>query len=142
MRVQTLAFLLLANLASDLISLCVYILLGVRLFETPWTVARQAPLSMGFSRQEYWSGLPCSPPWDLPDPGIEPHLLHWQSPALAGRFFTTSATWEALMGRSPNSTGVIKWWKIHQISMSASPLRLSLFLPSLFSPSLLCKPPS
>ena len=37
-----------------------------------WTVARQAPLSMGFSRQEYWSGLPCPPPGDLPDPGIEP----------------------------------------------------------------------
>ena len=47
-------------------------------------VARQAPLSMGFPRQEYWSGLPCSPPGDLPDPGIEP-----VSPALAGRFFTT-----------------------------------------------------
>ena len=39
---------------------------------TPWTVARQAPLSMGFSRQEYWSGLPCPPPVDLPDPGIKP----------------------------------------------------------------------
>ena len=45
--------------------------------ETPWTVARQAPLSMGFSRQEYWSGLPFPSPGDLPDPGIEP----W-SPAL------------------------------------------------------------
>ena len=44
----------------------------------------QAPLSMGFPRQEYWSGLPCPPPGDLPDPGIEP-----ASPALAGRFFTT-----------------------------------------------------
>ena len=49
----------------------------VRLFVTPWTVARQAPLSMGFSRQEYWSGLPCPSPGDLPDPGIEP-----RSPAL------------------------------------------------------------
>ena len=49
----------------------------VRLFETPRTVASQAPLSMGFSRQEYWSGLPCPPPGDLPDPGIEP-----RSPAL------------------------------------------------------------
>ena len=39
---------------------------------TPWTVARQAPLSMEFSRQEYWSGLPCLPPGDLPNPGIEP----------------------------------------------------------------------
>ena len=52
-------------------------------FATPWT-AYQAPLSMGFSRQEYWSGLPCPPPEDLPDPGMEP-----ASPTLAGRFFTT-----------------------------------------------------
>ena len=44
----------------------------VQIFATPWTVAHQAPLSMGFSRQEYWSGLPCSPPGNLPDPGIEP----------------------------------------------------------------------
>ena len=54
----------------------------------------QAPLSIGFSRQEYWSGLPCYPPGDLPDPGVEPTSL--TSPALAGKFFTTSATWEAL----------------------------------------------
>ena len=47
----------------------------VRLCATPWTVARQAPPSMGFSRQEYWSGLPFPPPGDLPNPGIEPHLL-------------------------------------------------------------------
>ena len=49
---------------------------------------------MGFSWQEYWSGLPCSPPGDLPDPGIDPMSL--KSPALAGGFFTTSATWEVL----------------------------------------------
>ena len=65
----------------------------VQLFATPWTVARQAPLFMGFSRQEYWGGLPCPPPGDLLDPGIEPTAL--MSPALAGRFFTTSTTWEA-----------------------------------------------
>ena len=59
---------------------------------TPWTVACQAPLSVGFSRQEYWSELPCPPPGDLPDPGME--LASLLSPALAGRFFTTSATWE------------------------------------------------
>ena len=53
----------------------------------PWTVALQAPLSMRFSRQEYWSGLPCSPPGDLADPEIEPTSL--MSPALAGRIFTT-----------------------------------------------------
>ncbi|CAI9155108.1 unnamed protein product [Rangifer tarandus platyrhynchus] len=64
-----------------------------RLFVTLWTVAHQTPLSMGFSRQEYWSGLPRPPPEDLPDPGIEPASL--MSPALAGRFFTTSTAWEA-----------------------------------------------
>ena len=52
----------------------------------------QTPLSMGFSRQEYWSGLPCPPPGDLPDPGIE--LMSFTSPALAGAFCTTSATWD------------------------------------------------
>ena len=60
----------------------------VWLFFTPWTVAPQAPPSMGFSRQECWSGLPCPPPGDLPDPGNEPVSL--RSPALAGGFFTTS----------------------------------------------------
>ena len=54
---------------------------------TPWTVARQAPLSMGFSRQEYWSGLPFPPPRDLPDPRIEPPSP--EALALASRFFTT-----------------------------------------------------
>ena len=66
----------------------------IPLFVTSWTVARQAPLCMGFSRQEYWSGLPCPPPGDLPDPGIEPPSL--TSPVPAGGFFTTSATREAL----------------------------------------------
>ena len=60
---------------------------------TPWTVAHQAPLSPEFSRQESWSGLSCPPPGDLPDPGIEPESLTFT--ALAGGFFTTSATWEA-----------------------------------------------
>ena len=57
----------------------------VRLCVTLWTVAHQAPLSMGFSRQEYWSGWPCPPPGDLSDPGMEPRSLG--SPALAGVFF-------------------------------------------------------
>ena len=56
-------------------------------FVTAWTVAHQAPLHMGFSREEYWSGLPFSSPGDLPDPGIKP--MSPVSPALAGRFFTT-----------------------------------------------------
>ena len=58
---------------------------------TAWTVARQAPPSMEFSRQEHWSGLPFPPPGDLPNPGIEPASLM----SLTGKFFTTSATWEA-----------------------------------------------
>ena len=58
----------------------------VQLFATLWTVARQAPPSMGLSRQEYWSGLPCPPPGDLLDPGFKPAylscLLHWQAGSL------------------------------------------------------------
>ena len=64
----------------------------VQLFVTQWTIAHQAPLSLGFSRQEYWSGLPCPPPGDLPNQEIKPAPLTF--PALAGRFLTTSATWE------------------------------------------------
>ena len=56
----------------------------VQFFATLWTMALQASPSMGFPRQEYWSGLPCSPPGDLPNPGIES-----ASPAVASRFFTT-----------------------------------------------------
>ena len=56
----------------------------VQLFATPWTVAHQAPPSMGFSRQEYWSGLPFPSPGDLPDPGIEP-----RSPALQADTLTS-----------------------------------------------------
>ena len=79
----------------------------VWLFATPWTVAHQAPLSMGFSRQEYWSGLPFSPPGDLPDPVIKPTSpppgdlpdsgIKASSvcfPALSGGFFTPTAPGE------------------------------------------------
>ena len=62
----------------------------VQLFATLWLIALQAPLSMEFCRQEYWSGLPCPSPGDLPDPGIKPMSL--KSPELAGSFFTASAT--------------------------------------------------
>ena len=62
----------------------------IQLFATLWTVAHQVPLSMGFSRQEYWDGLPYHPPGDLPKPGMESMSL--VSPALAGKFFTTSTT--------------------------------------------------
>ena len=62
---------------------------------TPWTVVRQAPLSMGFSRQEYWSGLPCPPPGDLPNPGIEPRSLALQTDSLPSE-----------LTRKPKNTGV------------------------------------
>ena len=67
---------------------------SVQFFETPWTIAHQDPLSMGFPRQEYWSELPRPSPgrFDLPEPGIEP--VSPVSLALAGRFFTSWATWK------------------------------------------------
>ena len=64
--------------------MCTHVLSSVQIFTIPWTVACQAPLSMGFPRQEYWSGLPFPLPVDLPNPGIEP-----LSPTLAGGFFAT-----------------------------------------------------
>ena len=74
--------------------MCAYCCFGcVQLFAVLWTLAHQAPLCMGFFKQEYWSGLPRPPPRDLPDPGIK--LTFFTSPALAGMFFTTGATWEA-----------------------------------------------
>ena len=65
----------------------------VGLLVTSWTVTHQAPLCMGFSRQEQWTGLPCPPPGGLPNPGIEPESL--MSSALAGENFATGAAWEA-----------------------------------------------
>ena len=74
-------------LFRSLKDLCVHVwVLGhVQLFATPWTVALQALLSMGFPRQEYWSGVPFPPPGDLLSPGTEP-----PAPALASTFFTTA----------------------------------------------------
>ena len=75
---------------------CSQSLTCVRLFAAPWTVARQAPLPMGFTRQESWSGLPFLPPGDLPDPGTEPTSL--ASPTSAGGFFTTGPPGKPLLG--------------------------------------------
>ena len=72
---------------NSTLPVCVLSHCHVRLFATLWTVAGQAPLSMGFPRQEYWTGLPFPPLGDLPNPGIEPASS--ASPALAGGFFTT-----------------------------------------------------
>ena len=71
-------------------------------FVTPWTAACQAPLSVGFSRQEYWSGLPFPSPGNLPDPGIEPSSP--VSPSLAGRFFTTE---------SPGKPPSVSYWDLN-----------------------------
>ena len=73
--------------------MCAQTLSRVRLFATPWTIARQASLSVGFFWQEYWHGVPLPPSGYLLDPGIK--LASLMSPALAGGFFTTSTTWEA-----------------------------------------------
>ena len=78
----------------------------VWLFVTPWTIAHQAPLSMEFSRQEYWSGLLCPSPGDPPNPGIEPGFPH-----VAGRFFTIWATRETLIctiNRERSMCGIFK----------------------------------
>ena len=73
------------------VCVCVCSVVTDSLHATPWTAVRQAPLSMGFPEEEYWSGLPFPSPGDFPNPGIEP--LSAVSSALAGRFFTTGATW-------------------------------------------------
>ena len=79
-------FLFVCLFVCFLIFVVVWYLSSVQLFAIPWTITHQAPLSMEFSRQEYWSGMPCPSPGDLPDPGIE--LMSPMSPALAGGFFT------------------------------------------------------
>ena len=76
----------------------------VQLFATPWTVAHQVPLSMEFSRQEYWNGLPIPSLGDLPNTEIEPASL--ASPVLAGRVFTTGTTWEVSIGTANRQTSL------------------------------------
>ena len=71
----------------------------VRLFATPWTIAHQAFLSMGLSRQEYWSGLPVPSPGDLPDPGIEP-----RSPSLQADALTSEPPGDVYVVKNPKIT--------------------------------------
>ena len=82
----------------------------VQLFETPWTVARQAPLSMGFSRQEYWNGSPFPSPGDFPNPGIDPG-----SPALQAETLSSEPPGNELtlnnLNEGPSPTSVCKWEK-------------------------------
>ena len=99
----------------------------VWLFMALWIVAHQIPLSMGFSRQEYWSGLPCPPLGDLPDPGTKPTSL--TSPALAGGFFTTNTTWEAPLSKLErdhlNTGNFFQLEKtIHEIHLKTASLKI------------------
>ena len=87
--------------------------------ETPWSVAHQAPLSMGFPKQEYWSGLPFPSPGDLPDPGIK-----LASPSLAGGFFTTELTGKAHICQSQSYASVPISQVIHPSSSPSVFIRL------------------
>ena len=84
---------------------CAKSLSSVQLFVTLWMVAHQVPLSVGFSRQEHWSGLSCPLPQDLPGPGIEPAPLI--SPALTGGLFTSKATWDELTKSNPGAQSLV-----------------------------------
>ena len=92
--------------SKDLHKVKVKSLCCVRLFVTPWTVAHQAPPSMGFSRQEYWSGLPFPSPGDLPDPGIKP-----RSPAFQAEVLTSCGQKTKTYNRSNKEKNSIKTLK-------------------------------
>ena len=107
----------------------------VRFFATPWTVAHQAPLSMGFSREEHCSALPLPSLRDLPDPRTEPASLG--SPALADRFFTTSATWEAHAVLSKTQLKAYLPWTTQYTAFTSSSTLLSLIVHLLLIPMVL-----
>ena len=92
--------------------MCVKSLSRVQLFATPWTIAHQAPLSMGFSRQEYWSGLPFPSPGDLPNPGIEP-----RSPALQADALSSEPPGKPILCIHLPIGGLIGWFKYFGITM-------------------------
>ena len=106
---------MLINLLTALVYVCIYIhacMLSHSVVSnsvTPWTVAHQAPLSMEFFRQEYWSGLPFPPPGDLPNPGIKPTSP--VSPELADGFFTTEPPGKPVKTPTPNSSNFDQWLK-------------------------------
>ena len=105
----------------------------VQLFATLWTVAHQAPLSMGFCRREYWSGLPCPPAGDPPDSGTEPVF---QPPARAGRFFTPSATWGAPFSFISSQSLELNLSKLPLLCSFCLPFSLVQFSHSVVSDSL------
>ena len=85
---------------AAMLGTCAVLLSHVQLFATPWAVACQAPLSMGFSREEYWSRLPCLPPGDLPNPGIKP-----RSPALQSNSLLSEPPGKPMLSTSPREEG-------------------------------------
>ena len=104
----------------------------VQLFVTPWTVAHQAPLSIGFSRPEYWSGLPCSPPGDLPNPGIKPRSPVLQADSLPpeppGKPKDTgvgslSLLWENFPTQESKQGLLHCRWILYQLSYQGNPKR-------------------
>ena len=104
----------------------------VRLFATPWTVACQAPLSMGFSRQEYWSGWKCPSPGDLRNPGIKPRSFYCLSPEGKERCMGRCL----YMGRCKH-LGLLKLlFAVHLIWVS----RASILFPSVLNPLRVCSP--
>ena len=105
---------------------CAGMLSHAQLFVIPWTVTCQAPLSMGFSRQEYWSRLPFPSAEDLPYRGTEPASL--ASPSLAGRFFTTSATWKTPANQS--RTSQFMWHEVKSLEGNLFPQRWNTISPS------------
>ena len=113
-----------------LFSLCVKSFSCARVFETPWTIAYQAPLSIRFPRQEYWNELPFLSPGDLPNPGIEP-----ESPALADGFFTTEPPEKSYLSVGSSET-IDPWhWDSRPLFFPAKPLS---FFQLLGAPWMLC----
>ena len=114
------------------VCVCVCALSHVGLFVTPWPLACQTPLSMGFSRQEYWSRWSFSPPGNLPNPGIKP--MSPESPALAGGFFTNvPPTWFSDLGLAGTLGQLLGGGTLcrpsHTTANAAEPLRLGQCLP-------------
>ena len=98
-----------------------------QLCATPWTVAHQAPLSMGFSRQQYWSGLPFPSPGDLPDPGSKPCLLHWQEYSLPlSHFEVAKFTTELIKNKESCVATPKNWTKMHVLGSWNEPFLLQI----------------
>ena len=117
----------------------------VQLLTTPWTAACQAPLSMGFSRQEYWSGLPCPPPGDLPNPGIEPRSPVLQTDCLPseppGKPMNTGVDslfhFLGTVSTQESNWGLLQYrWIFYQLSYRGSPRSWDMTINTIWDPEL------